>query len=74
LRVVGFKGLPAKKSLRTPGLTLPTHSSLKLLEDANYLLVLQEHDSDLLSLGGLNETFIVAMGGFVRDPEKKFKL
>ncbi len=33
-----------------------------------YLLVFQDHDGDLFSFSGFDETFIVTVSGLVRDP------
>ncbi len=36
----------------------------------HYLLIFQDHDGDLLPIGGFNEAFIVAMGGLVGNPAR----
>ncbi len=45
-------------------------SSCKYIKINNHLLVLQDHYSDLVTLSGLNQTFIVTMSGFVWDPAR----
>jgi len=36
----------------------------------NYLLVLQEHDGNLVTFSGIDKTFIITMSGLVGDPKK----